>query len=140
MYAVNLPTNESLPRWVLSGLPLLVGLGVIVGLALRISFGLPFARIAIPITVLVAIQGALFTSMYWVRQRYKRKPDLRGGIVLFGGYGLLMGLAGMYYAGQLGLVSVNTLSENYLGFSVYVVVVTALAVGLFSFLKPTQIL
>lgn len=136
---MNLPTNESLPRWVLSGLPLLVGIGVLVGLALRISFGLPFARIAIPITVLVAIQGALFISMFWVRQSYKRKPDLRGGIILFGGYCLLVGLAGMYYAGQLGLVGVNTLNENYLGFSAYVLVVTVVAVGLFSFLKPTQI-
>jgi NO-binding membrane sensor protein with MHYT domain len=136
---VNLPTNESLPRWVLNGLPLLVGIGVVVGLALRISFGLPFARIATPITVLVAIQGALFISMYWVRQRYKRKPDLRGGIILFGSYGLLIGLAGMHYAGQLGIVGVNTLNENYLGFSVYVLVVTAVAVGLFSFLKPTRI-
>jgi hypothetical protein len=121
------------------GLPLLVGIGVAVGLALRIIFGLPFARIAIPITVLVAIQGALFISMYWVRQRYKRKPDLRGGIILFGSYGLLIGLAGMYYAEQLGLVGVNTLSENYLGVSVYVLVVTAVAVGLFSFLIPTRI-
>jgi hypothetical protein len=136
---VKIPSNESLPRWVLSGLPLLVGIGVVVGLALRISFGLPFARIAIPITVLVAIQGALFISMYWVRQRYKRKPDLRGGIIIFGSYGLLIGLAGMYYAGQLGLVGANTLNENYLGFSVYVLVVTAVAVGLFSFLKPTRI-
>jgi hypothetical protein len=116
-----------------------VGIGVLVGLALRISFGLPFARIAIPIMVLVAIQGALFISMFWVRQSYKRKPDLRGGIILFGGYCLLVGLAGMYYAGQLGLVGVNTLNENYLGFSAYVLVVTVVAVGLFSFLKPTQI-
>jgi hypothetical protein len=38
-----------------------------------------------------------------------------------------------------GLVGVNTLNENYLGFSVYVLVVTAVAVGLFSFLKPTRI-
>ena len=123
----------------LSGLPLLVGIGVVVGLALRISFGLPFARIAIPITVLVAIQGALFISMYWVRQRYKRKPDLRSGIILFGAYGLLIGLVGMYYAGQLGLAGVNTLNENYLGFSVYVLAITAVAVGLFAFLKPTRI-
>jgi hypothetical protein len=116
-----------------------MGIGVIVGLALRISFGLPFARIAVPITVLVAIQGALFISMYWVRQRYRRKRDLRGGIILFGSYSLLIGLAGMYYAGQLGLVGLNTLRENYLGFSAYVLVVTAVGVGLFSFLKPSRI-
>jgi hypothetical protein len=36
-------------------------------------------------------------------------------------------------------VGVNTLSENYLGVSVYVLVVTAVAVGLFSFLIPTRI-
>jgi hypothetical protein len=77
------------------------------------------ARSAIPITVLVVIQAAFFISVYWVRQRYKRNSDLRGGIILAGIYGLLIGLAGMYYAGQLGLVSVTTFSENYFGFSVY---------------------
>jgi len=123
----------------LSGLPLLVAIGVVVGLALRMRFGLPFARIAIPIAVLVAIQGALFIGMYWVRQRYKRKPDLRSGIILFGAYGLLMGLAGMYYGGQLGVLASNTLSENWLGFSVYVLLTTTVAVGLFSFLKPSRI-
>jgi hypothetical protein len=42
----------------------------------------------------------------------------------------------MYYAEQLRLVGANTLNENYLGFSVYVLVVTAISVGMFSFLKP----
>ena len=126
-------------RWVLRGVPLLVGIGIVAGLALRIAFGLPFARIAIPITVLVVIQGALFISMYWVRQRNKRKPDLRGGIFIFGSYGLLIGLAGMYYAGQLGLVGVNTLNDNYLGFSVFMLVVIAISVGLFSLLKPKRL-
>jgi hypothetical protein len=132
-------TQETLSRWVLKGVPLLVGIGIVAGLALRISFGLPFARSAIPIAVLVAIQGALFISMYWVRQRYKRNPDLRGGIMLFGSYGLLIGLAGMYYAGQLGLVGANTLNENYLEFSVFMLVVIAISVGMFSFLKPKRL-
>ena len=136
---MNIPENESLRRWVVSGLPLLVGIGVIVGFALRVSFGLPLARIATPLTVLVGIQVALFIAMYWVRQRYKRTLDLRGGIALFGTYSLLIGLAGMYYAGQLGLVGVNAFNKNYLGFSAYVLGVTAIAAGLFSLLKPTRI-
>ncbi len=122
----------------LKGVPLLVGIGIVVGLALRIGPGLPFARSAIPITVLIVIQEAFFISMYWVRQRYKRSSDLRGGIILTGIYGLLIGLAGMYYAGKLGLVSVKTFNENYFGFSAYVLAVIAVAVGLFSFLKPTR--
>lgn len=136
---MNIPENESLRRWVVSGLPLLVGIGVVVGFALRVSFGLPFARIATPLTVLVGIQVALFIAMYWVRQRYKRTLDLRGGIALFGTYSLLIGLTGMYYAGQLGLVGVNTFNENYLGFSAYVLGVTAIAAALFSLLKTTRI-
>jgi hypothetical protein len=88
---------------------------------------------------MIMIQASFFIGMYPVRQRYKRNPDLRGGIILTGTYGLLFGLAGMYYAEQLGLVGINTLSENYLGFSVYMLVVVAIVVGLFSFLKPTRI-
>jgi hypothetical protein len=61
------------------------------------------------------------------------------GVILTGVYGLLIGLAGMYYAGQLGIVGVNTLNDNYLGFSVFMLVVIAISVGLFSLLKPKRL-
>lgn len=138
-YAVNLSKQETLSRWVSKGVPLFVGIGIVAGLALRIGFGLPFARVTFPITVLVVIQVAFFIGMYWVRQRHKRNQDLRGGVILTGGYSLLIGLAGMYYAGQLGLVGGNTLNGNYLGFSVFMLVVIAISVGLFSLLKPKRL-
>jgi hypothetical protein len=103
------------------------------------GFGLPVVRVALPITVLVAIQAAFFIGMYPIRKRYKQSRDLRAGFILTGVYGPLIGLAGMYYAGRLGLVGASTLNENYLGFSLFVVVVIAVGVGLFSFLKPTRL-
>ena len=116
-----------------------VGIGILGGFALHMGFGLPVVRVALPITVLVAIQAAFFIGMYPIRKRYKQSRDLRAGFILTGVYGPLIGLAGMYYAGRLGLVGASTLNENYLGFSLFVVVVIAVGVGLFSFLKPTRL-
>jgi len=45
-------------------------------------------------------------------------------------------LAGMYYAGQLGIASPRTLNDNYIGFSVFVAVVTCIAVVAFALAKP----
>jgi len=86
----------------------------------------------------VTIQVAFFIVMYSVRQRYKQTRDLRVGFVVAGMYGLLMGVAGMYYAARLGLVSPKVVDENYLGFSVFMVVVIIVGIVLFSFWKPTQ--
>jgi hypothetical protein len=87
---------------------------------------------------LIAIQSAFFIGMYYIRKRYKRSRDLRAGVILTGIYGLLIGLAGMHYAARLGLAGVSTLDENYLGFSVFMVVVIAIGVGLLSALKPAR--
>jgi hypothetical protein len=131
--------RESLSRWVLRGVPLVIFVGILAGLSIHIASGLPFTRLIIPITALVVIQVAFFIGMYRVRQRYKRNPDLRGGIILTGIYGLLIGLAGMYYAGELGLAGANTLNDNCWGFSAYMLVVIAVGVGVFSFLNPTRL-
>jgi len=76
--------------------------------------------------------------MYWARQRYKQTGDLRAAIVVVGLFGLLLGLSGMYYAAQLGLVSPQTVKDNYFGFSISMVLVIVIVFGLFSYWKPTQ--
>jgi hypothetical protein len=54
-------------------------------------------------------------------------------------YGLLVILAGMYYAGQLGLVPARTFDENYVGLSAFIAVVVCVGVGFLSILKPKPI-
>jgi hypothetical protein len=45
-------------------------------------------------------------------------------------------LAGMHFAGQLGIVGATTFDDDYVGFSVLMGVVTCIVVGVFSFVKP----
>jgi hypothetical protein len=130
--------GDNFSSWFRNGTLSLLGIGLLAAVILRTGFGLPFTRVAVPIAVLVTIQITFFSVMYWARQPYKRKNDLRVGIVVFGTYGLLMGLAGMYYAAQLGLVSPNAVKENYFGFSIFMVVVIVVGVGLFSYWKPSE--
>jgi predicted benzoate:H+ symporter BenE len=130
--------SESFSRWIATGVPSFLGIGLVAGVILRTGFGLPFARVGLPITVLVTIQVAFFIVMYWVRQRYKQTRDLRVGFVVAGIYGLLVRLVGMYYASQLALVNPKAVNENYFGFSVFMVAVIVIGVGLLSFWKPTQ--
>jgi hypothetical protein len=136
---VNLSTDQTFSRWILTGLPLLTGIGIVGGFALRLGFGLPVSRVALPLMVLVAIQAAFFLGMYGIRKRYKQSQDLRAGVILTGVYCLLVGLVGMYYAGQLGLVGIKTFDQNYFGFSIYVVVVVGIGVAVLSVKKPTRL-
>ncbi len=130
--------SESFSRSIATGVLFFLGIGLLAGLILRAGFGLPLIMVVVPITVLTTIQTAFLIVMYWVRQRYKQTRDLRVGVVVAGIYCLLLGLAGMYYAAQLGLVSLKAVNENYFGFPIFMVVVIAIGVGLLSYWKPTQ--
>jgi hypothetical protein len=127
---------ETLSRWLWPGVPLLIGVGVLGAVVLHLSFSLPFARVAIPIAVLLSIQLAFYVVMFAARRQYGRTRDLRAGFVLTAIYGLFIVLAGMYYAGQLGIVGVKTFEDNYVGFSAFMAVVICVGVGFLSFLKP----
>ena len=120
------------------GVPLLVGVGILVEFAVWLGFELPLSKLATPTAVLLSIQIAFYVSMYPVRKRYKQRGDLRPGFTLMGLYCLFIGLAGMYYAAKLGLVRVNTFTDNYVAFSIYIVVVVGIGIGLLSFLKPKR--
>jgi hypothetical protein len=133
---VKSPANETLSRWVYQGVPLLIGIGIVAAIVLRVSFGLPLAKLAIPIAVLLGIQLVFYVSMYAVRKRYRHTRDLRTGAVASGLYGLFIVLAGMYYAGQLGIVGARTFEDNYIEFSVFMSVVTCIVFVVFSFVKP----
>jgi UDP-N-acetylmuramyl pentapeptide phosphotransferase/UDP-N-acetylglucosamine-1-phosphate transferase len=133
---VKSPANETFPGWVHQGIPLIIGVGIVAAVVLRISFGLPILKLVVPITALLAIQVVFYLGMYAVRKQCRKTQDLRAGAVVTGMYALLIVLAGMYYAGQLGIASARTFEDNYLGFSVFAVVVTCIVVVIFSFVKP----
>ena len=118
-----------------SGLPLIIGVGIVAAFLLRLSFGLPLSKLAVPIAALIGIQVVFYVGMYAVRRRYRRTRDLRTAAFVTGIYGLCIVLAGMYYAGQLGIASARTFEDNYVEFSVFMGVVTCIVVGIFSFVK-----
>lgn len=133
---VKLPANESLSRWAYQGVPLLIGVGIVAAFVLHLSFGLPLARLALPIAALVGIQVLFFVGMYGARKRYRRTGDLRTAALVAGTYGLCIVLAGMYYAGQLGIASARTFEDNYVEFSVFMSVATCMVALIFSFVRP----
>jgi hypothetical protein len=133
---VKSPAKETLSRWLLRGVPLLVVIGIVAIFALRSSFNLSLAKLALPIAVLMGIQLVFYVSMFGARQRYKRTQDLRAAVFVMAIYSLCIGLAGMYYAGQLGIASARTFDDNYVGFSAYMGVVTFIAIFCVSFGKP----
>jgi hypothetical protein len=132
---VKSPANETLLRWVCRGLPLIIGVGIVAAFLLRLSFGLPLSKLAVPIAALIGIQVVFCVGMYAVRRRYRRTRDLRTAAFVTGIYGLCIVLAGMYYAGQLGIASARTFEDNYVEFSVFMGVMTCIVVGIFSFVK-----
>jgi membrane protein DedA with SNARE-associated domain len=110
---VKSSANETLSRWVYQGVPLLIAVGIVAAFVLRVSFGLPLARLALPIAVLVGIQVLFFVGMYGARKRYRRTGDLRTAALVTG-----------------------TFEDNYVGFSVFMGVVTCIVFVVFSFVKP----
>jgi hypothetical protein len=130
--------DETLSRWVSTGVPIFIGVGMVAAFVLRLSFGLPLNRLAFPIAALVGIQVVFYVNMYAVRIRYQQTRDLRTGFIVAGLYGLFIVLAGMYYAGELGIVGARTFEDNYVEFSVFMGVVICIGVAFFSFVKPKR--
>ena len=133
---VKSPANETFSRWVYQGIPLIIGVGIVAAFVLRISFGLPTSKLAVPIAVMLGIQVVFYVGMYAARQRYRRTRDLRIASFVMGAYGLCIVLAGMYYAGQLGIARARTFEDNYVEFSVFIGVVTCIVVVIFWSVKP----
>lgn len=123
----------SLSRWLMAGVPSAAVLGVLGVVVLHMGAKIPWNVAILPVVVLLAVFTALYIVMYWVRKQFRHSHDLRLGVLAFGIFGLVTGLIGMRYAGQLGIVSPNTFSINYVPYSIYVGVVTVLAVVLFTF-------
>ena len=128
--------GETFSRWMWQGVLLLTGIGVIAGVVVHVSFGVPPSRLAIPIAALLAVQIAFYAAMFAARKRYQRTRDLRAGFIAAGIYGLFIALAGMYFAGRLGIIGARTFEDNFVGFSVFMGVVICVGFGLLSFLRP----
>jgi hypothetical protein len=128
--------KQSFSRWLAVGLLWLLGIGILGAVILRTAFGLPWSSVSQVIAVLVMIQLGCYIAMYWVRQRFRQTHDLRSGIIIFGLYCLIFGLAGMHYAGKLRLMATPAGRADYVTFSIFVLAVTAIGVFFYSFLRP----
>jgi cbb3-type cytochrome oxidase subunit 1 len=123
--------QESFSRWLLVGAPLLVSIGVIVGLSLHAAFDIPTLSSACAAVVLVFTQFGLYVPMYWIRRRFKREHDLRPAVAVFGAYSLVLGIVLIHYAARFHIGS--TTESDYLGFSVCLAIAVGLALLIFSF-------
>ena len=101
--------SAPLTRWVLQGVPVLIGIGIATALLLHFSLGFTLLSLSVPITSLLVIQLAFYLSMYGVRKRFRQTRDLRTGFIVVGMFCLLIVLAGMYFAERIGLVAPKAL-------------------------------
>lgn len=122
-----------LSRWMGTGIFFFLGSSALLAVILHVGFGLPLAKLVGPITLLVVIQLGFCAAIYWFRKRFDQTHDPRIGIAIFGLFALVLGLIGMYYAGNLGLSTRSLFRDNYLGFSVFTLVVISICVILFSY-------
>lgn len=118
-----------------NGVPGFLAVALFVAIVVHVRIGGSWSRIAVPCAVLVAIQLALYISMYWIRKRFQRTHNLRLGVLVFGSYCLVMGLMVLRYAAQLGLVSPKVATDNYPSFSIVMLISILISVGISSFVK-----
>jgi uncharacterized membrane protein len=116
-----------LAQWMGTGIFFFLGGSVLLALILHFEFRLSMARLAVPLTILVLIQLRFCSAIYWFRKRFDRTHDLRIGYVIFGLYTLVMCLTGMYYAGNLGFASRTLFRDNYLGLSIFMLIVISIS-------------
>jgi len=125
--------KETFSRWLLVGIPLLLTVGVFAAVALHVAFGVPASSSTWAAAVLIFVQFSLYVPMYWIRRQFRKTQDLRFALVVFGIYCLVMGFVVIHYAAHFHIGFAQKVSrEDYLGFSVYVLVTVGLAVLLFS--------
>jgi apolipoprotein N-acyltransferase len=127
--------QERFSRWLIGGL-LYYAMGLLAAVFLRATHGIPFVRTVGPVCVLATLVLFLFhIPMYLLSRRFKSARNLRPAALLTGLCALAIGLVGMYYAGQIGLSRCDLLRENYLSFSIYVVLCTGIAGAVSSHVK-----
>jgi len=124
----------------LHGVPVLIGIGIATALLLHFSLGFTLVSLSVPITSLLVIQVAFYLSMYGVRKRFRQTRDLRTGFIVVGMFCLLIVLAGMYFAERIGLVAPKAFEDDYVEFSIYMLVVIVIGVSIFSFVRPKRTL
>jgi ABC-type Mn2+/Zn2+ transport system permease subunit len=118
--------------------PSIIASGVLGVVILHTGFGVPWRRAYVPAIIFMVIYMVLCVGMFWARKQFDRSRDLRLGVSLFGMFGLVTGLVGMWYAGDRGIVSSATFADNRIPFSVFMLICTTISVALVSWWKPNS--
>ena len=123
---INEKMNQSFKHWLGIGVPLFVLIMIAAVIMVHIALRAPWNKILFPAVYFLTIQIVFFAAMYFARKYGKPRNRMGPAILLFGLYGLAMGLLAMYYFAQWGVISSMDLHNNYLEFTI--VILTAAAV------------
>jgi hypothetical protein len=121
-------------RWFAVGVPVLVLVGVGIAAGLRMSVGIPWGEIVLPIIAFVGLQVATYAFMFWARDWRRTRDDYRPAIALAGLYCWASGWLVVHYGIRWSLLR-NHSSDDLIAFSVFMIVVVAITFGLFSLFK-----
>ena len=133
-----IPTSDqmSLSWWVARVFPSIIASGVLGVVILHTGFKVPWRRAYVPAIIFMTTYALFSVGMFWVRKQFDRSRDLRLGACVSGIYSLVTVLVGMWYAGDLGITSSVTLAENWIPFSVFMLICTVISFVLVSYWKP----
>ena len=121
--------NDTFGRWLLMGMPLLRGVGVLSALVVHLRFDVPVSRIFAPVAAVVLIQLTTYIPMFWIRRRFRRTHDPRPAIALVGAYCLTTGLVLLHYSNELKIFIIHRYEYAALAAVVFVATLVVLAVS-----------
>jgi hypothetical protein len=135
-----IPTSDriNLSWWLVRVSPSIIASGVLGAIILHSGFGVPWRSAYAPAIIFMAIYTVLCVGMFWAREQFDKSRDLRLGVGLFGMFGLVTGLVGMWCAGDRGIVSSAIFAENRIPFSAFMLICTTISVALVSWWKPNS--
>ncbi|HEU0046954.1 MAG TPA: hypothetical protein VFQ43_05020 [Nitrososphaera sp.] len=70
--------------------------------------------------------------MFWARKRFRPINDPRPSVLIAGVYSTVVAWTGMYYAARWGIVSWESIREDFIGFPITVLSVTTVVIIFFS--------
>ena len=122
--------------WMARVSPSIVASGATGIIMLHAGFGVPWRRSYTPAVVFMMTYTLLCVGMFWARKQVDRNRGFGLAVGLMGVFLLITVLLGMWYGGDLGIVSSRVFVENRIPFTFFSLISTSISVGVISFWKP----
>ncbi len=125
----------SYQRWIVTGLSILFFVGTLAVVVLRFGRGLSWREVAIPVTVFVILQAAVFIGMFWAGKRAREQKDNRALTILTGLYCWSSGLLLLHYGTKWGFLAMQFGRNDFVLFTAILAAITIITWAFLSLRK-----